>query len=355
MTATTFKVGMIGAGWVARDRHVPSFQAVPGVEITAVYDRHPGRAERFAADLGIPTVAGGSDDLLGLGLDAVSIATPPWFHADLAIAALRAGLHVFCEKPMAMTVAEGRAMVDAASSAGRLLTISHNFLFSRSFRRAQRHLGPSPDLEYVGAIQLSSDRRRLPDWFRSLPGGLLFDESPHIVYTLGALAGPLRLVSATATWRDDGHPAVVEAQFQGSVPAHATMVFGAPVSEWHVLAVGRRRLADIDLFRDVTVRLGSDGAHQARDIARTSAQALLEHATGFGSSGVELLRGRLRWGHDELIAAFVAACRGERDNPVDPASALATLQVTEAVLDAIGARSEEPHAGADAAVAGARP
>ena len=139
---------------------------------------------------------------------------------------------------------------------------------------------------------------------------------PHLLYTLHGWCGPLRLASASATWRPDGHPGVVEAQFTGHTPAHATMVFGAPVSEWHVTLVGRRRIVDLDLFRDIAVRIGSDGAHQARDIARTSAKAMLDHGIGFVGSGAAMLRGRLHWGHDALIAAFVDASLGRRDNPV---------------------------------------
>jgi predicted dehydrogenase len=238
---------------------------------------------------------------------------------------------------MALDLGEARSMADVASAAGRILTISHNFGFARSTRAAQDYLGPEPELLFASAVQLSSERRRLPVWYRDLPGGLLFDEVPHLLYTLRGWCGPLQLAGATATWRPDNHPGVVEAQFTGLVPAQATMVFGAPLSEWHVTLVGRRRVVDLDLFRDIAVRVGSDGAHLAGDIARTSAKAMLDHGLGFVGSGFEMLRGRLRWGHDLLIAAFVEACQGQRENPVPVGDALDVVAMTDELMAAIGA------------------
>lgn len=333
-----FRVGIIGTGWVAQDRHIPSFRSLPGVEIAGVYDRHLDRAQGVAARFGIDIVARERDELLAAGLDAISVATSPWSHAEHTRAALTAGHHVFCEKPMALNLVQAQSMVDAATAAGRVLTISHNFGFARSTQAARDYLGPEPELLYASAVQLSSERRRLPVWYRDLPGGLLFDEVPHLLYTLRGWCGPLQLAGASATWRADNHPGVVEAQFTGRVPARATLIFGAPLSEWHVTLIGRRRVVDLDLFRDIAVRVGSDGPHQARDIARTSAKVMLDHGLGFIESGVEMIRGRLRWGHDALIAAFVEACQGRRDNPVPVSEALDVAAITDDMIVAIGAR-----------------
>jgi predicted dehydrogenase len=340
--APPFRVGIIGTGWVAQDRHIPAYRALPGVEIVGVFDRDRERARAAAGRFGISLVARDREELLAARLDAVSIATSPWSHAEHARAALGAGVHVFCEKPMALDLADAKSMTEAATAAGRILTISHNFDFARSTRSARAFLGPSPSLLYASAIQLSSERRRLPVWYRDLPGGLLFDEVPHLLYTLRGWCGPLRLASASATWRPDGHPGVVEVHFTGNPPAGATMVFGAPVSEWHVALIGEQRIVDLDLFRDIAVRLGPDGAHKARDIARTSTQAMLDHSVGFARSGAAMLRGRLHWGHDVLIAAFVDAALGRRDNPVPISDALAVAEMTDDVLAAIGARERAP-------------
>ncbi len=331
------KVGVMGAGWVARHRHLPSLLAIPDVEVVAVYDRNHERARSLATEYGIDLVARERDELLGAGLDAAVIATSPWSHAEHSTAALAAGLHVFCEKPMALDSGEARAMAAAAAAANRILTVSHNFLFARSSVLARKYFGPDPDLLLASAVQLSSDRRRLPTWYAELPGGLLFDEVPHLLYTLRAWCGSLHLAAAHATWREDGQPAVVQARFEGAVPAQATMTFGAPLSEWHVSLVGRRRAVDLDLFRDIAIRVGSDGEHHAVDIARTSAKVMVDHATGFIGSGLGVVRGSLRWGHGALIAAFVEAARNTHHNPVPLEDALAVVEMTDDILRAIGA------------------
>ena len=84
--------------------------------------------------------------------------------------ALESGLHVFCEKPMALGADEASAMAEAASAAAKTLTVSHNFLYARSSQRPVAISG-DPGLSWVGATQLSSAARRLPGWYRDLPGG----------------------------------------------------------------------------------------------------------------------------------------------------------------------------------------
>ena len=84
-----------------------------------------------------------------------------------------------------------------------------------------------------------------------------------------------------------------------------TMQFEAPVSEWHVGLMSATQVIDLDLFRDIAVRLPSDGAHQARDIARSSARVVLGHVAGFAGSGMRLVARKQRWGHDVLISEFI--------------------------------------------------
>jgi predicted dehydrogenase len=312
------------------------------VEIVTVFDRDLARAKEVARRFDIPLVARSRDDLLAARLDAVSIATSPWSHAEHARAALNVGAHVFCEKPMALNTSEARSMAEAAENAGRILTVSHNFNFARASVRARTFLGASPDVISITAVQLSSDRRRLPAWYQHLQGGLLFDEVPHLIYTLIDWCGPLEISDARATWRGENSPGVVDVLFAGRAPARATLIFGAPISEWHVTIVARSGVVDLDLFRDIAIRVGSDGKHLARDVAWTSTRAMFEHAIGFAASGARMVRGQLRWGHEELIRQFVLACRGLRPNPVPVADALAVVALSDQLLEKIGAPSPRP-------------
>jgi len=221
-----------------------------------------------------------------------------------------------------------------AQQKGRLLCVSHNFLFSRAVQRAEAGWEKAGAVQYVMGLQLSSDRRRLPDWYEQLPGGLLFDELPHLLYLLQHYLGRLRLEEVRVSRRSPaGHPTLTEIQVLGEQgPGQATVVSGAPISEWHVTVIMQDGVVDLDLFRDVAVRLRPDGSHRAADVLKTSARAILDHGRGFAASGLRMTTRRLFWGHDVLIRRFLGAVAGTEPVPVDPADSLAIVALTDDIL-----------------------
>lgn len=337
-TDVTLRVGIIGTGWVARERHLPSFEKARGAAVTAVLDPRPDRARAFADRVRTARWFTEPEAFFASGLDAVSICTPPWTHAELAVTALRAGLHVLCEKPFALSSTDAREVVSAAVSTGRVLTVAHNLLYSRAVRASDRVVAGRVRLA-IG-LQLSSPRRRLPSWYARLPGGLFADESPHMLYLLAHALGCLTLDDVRGTLDSSGTPAWVDVGFRGErAPGRLTMSFDSPVSEWHLGLVAPDAVVDVDLFRDVIVRTGPDGAHRRLDILASSAAVLAGHAGGVIRSGVRYATGRLMWGHDELVARFVDAALGRAANPVDVAQALAVVDLSVQILDALGVRS----------------
>jgi predicted dehydrogenase len=124
MTAP-LRFGIIGAGAIATRGHIPSLQSIPGVEIVGICDTNIERARAAAAKFGIPNAYGDLQEIVSHpGIDAVTIGVPNAFHAPAAIAALEAGKHVVCEKPLATSVADGEAMVAAARRSGRVLAVN---------------------------------------------------------------------------------------------------------------------------------------------------------------------------------------------------------------------------------------
>ena len=111
------RIGLIGAGRNTRDRHIPGFQAIEGVEIASVVNRSEASARAVAEAFGIPRVAESVAALLAdPGIDAVCIGTWPNMHRDYTVAALEAGKHVLCEARMAMNAAEAEAMLAASAA-----------------------------------------------------------------------------------------------------------------------------------------------------------------------------------------------------------------------------------------------
>jgi len=126
MAATTRKVGIIGVGFGAAV-YVPAFQS-EGWQVAAICSRNRDKAAKAAAAAGIAHVHSDPLELIARDdLDAVAIATPPAAHRDLAIAALRVGKDVLCEKPFAMDAKQATEMRDEAQRSGRTAMVGHEF------------------------------------------------------------------------------------------------------------------------------------------------------------------------------------------------------------------------------------
>ncbi len=132
------KTGIIGCGKIAQVRHIPEYAANPNVQLAAYYDLNFKRASALAKQYG--GVAYESiDELLALsGVDAVSVCTDNSSHAEIAISALKAGKHVLCEKPMATTLEDCEAMVQAARESNRYLMLGHNQRLAKAHVKAKQ-------------------------------------------------------------------------------------------------------------------------------------------------------------------------------------------------------------------------
>lgn len=209
------RILIIGAGYIAR-QHAAAVRLLPGGDSAriAVADPVPAAREGFLAEFpAAHAVADPAELLAGPGRpdDIVIVATPPFTHRDLAVAALRSGRHVLCEKPLAMTAAEAGEMLDAARAADRLLgCCSSRFLDTGPTARARRliadgALGPlyhatwvhrirrgRPGIEYQPASRWFLDRSRSG-------GGVLLDWGCYDLTTLFDVLAPRR-VTVLSAW-----------------------------------------------------------------------------------------------------------------------------------------------------------
>lgn len=131
------KVGVIGCGSIARFRHLPEYHAHPNVEIIAVCDVALERAQSVAQTYGAKAYTDYIELLNDEEINAVSVCTPNVFHAPMSIAALQAGKHVLCEKPMATTIEDAERMNEATNVSGKILMIGHNQRFVPSHQKAK--------------------------------------------------------------------------------------------------------------------------------------------------------------------------------------------------------------------------
>ncbi|WP_071130515.1 Gfo/Idh/MocA family protein [Enterococcus timonensis] len=182
----TLKIGIIGCGGIANGKHLPALSKIKEVEVVAFCDLNEERAIKDAKEFGSADAKVFTDyqEMLKEDLDIVHVCTPNSSHAPLTIAALEAGNHVMCEKPMAKTAAEARAMIAAAKKSGKKLTIG----YQNRFRKDSQYLHEVCSQGELGEIYFAKAhairRRAVPTWGVFLDeeaqgGGPLIDIGTH--------------------------------------------------------------------------------------------------------------------------------------------------------------------------------
>ena len=148
------RVAVIGCGKIAQVRHLPEYATNPNAQLVAYYDKNSQRAHEVAAQYGGKVYDSYFDLLKDPEIDAVSVCVENRSHAEMTTAALYAGKHVLCEKPMAVTLAECESMVAAAEFNNRHLMIGHNMRFDPVHRRAKELLFFGDDLSALFLVGL---------------------------------------------------------------------------------------------------------------------------------------------------------------------------------------------------------
>lgn len=210
-TSEPLRVGVVGVGFVGR-AHLKTYQKLSDADVVALADVN----RKLLAHVGDSfDVTDQYDDYEALmardDIDVVSVCTPNYLHAPVAIAALEAGKHVLCEKPLATTTAEGETMVEAAVKAGRVLKTVFNHRARSDVQVLKHYL----DAEGLGRIYYTKARwlRRtgipgLGSWFttkRMSGGGPLIDLGVHILdMALYLLGEPTVETVSAATYAELG-------------------------------------------------------------------------------------------------------------------------------------------------------
>jgi predicted dehydrogenase len=198
------RVGIVGAGNMG-EFHMKSFLKIPNVIITGIADDRPARLEQLKKEYNLPHVFTNFVDLATHpDVDAICIATPNKFHAPAAIAALEAGKHVLCEKPLARTAEEAERMVRAAIKSGTVLKTMFNWRERGDAQTLKRYIddGGLGRVYYAKAYWMR--RSGIPGmggWFTSKElagGGPLIDLGVHVLDMAMFLLGEPKVVAVSA-------------------------------------------------------------------------------------------------------------------------------------------------------------
>ncbi len=238
-------VGLIGYGAIAQ-AHAASISATPGLTLAGICDVSEERRQTAARDWSVRTHARAEEMLDDPEVALVVVGTPPSIHADSVMAALRAGKHVVCEKPFALTVEEVDRMIDAAVARDRVLTVFQSrrwdpdYLALRDVVRSGR-IGETFYMEsFIGGHDHPCDF-----WHSHEPisGGTIYDWGSHYFdWILQLMPDPVRTVSANAhkrVWHDvtNSDQVRVDLTFAGGAQASFLQsdIAAARKPKWYVL------------------------------------------------------------------------------------------------------------------------
>ncbi len=328
---------LAGYGSGGRVFHAPLITSAPGVELVAVVTGNPGRQAEVAENLpgarSVPELA----ELPALGVEAVTITTPPATHTSLAHRALDLGLDVVVDKPFALTAAAAADLVAHADQAGRLLTVYQNRRWDSDLLTVQKLI----DDGTLGTVHRFTSRidrwRAIKANWTDTPtegGGTLLDLGPHLIDQALYLFGPVarlhaqvRAVRAGSRTDDE-----IELHLEHSSGAFSTIAAGmATAAEGPRLQVngsaGGFLINGFDV-QEAQLKAGGSPASlgSAWGVEEPSAYGLL--TTADGTRPVPSERGR--W--DTFYPAAAVAVRGSGPVPVPAADAVATAEVIDLAL-----------------------
>jgi myo-inositol 2-dehydrogenase/D-chiro-inositol 1-dehydrogenase len=206
------KIGFAGAGYIC-GVHKNNLVLDNRVEIASTFDPDPARGD-----------AAGFDETLEKS-DAVYITAPNTKHVELALRAIAAGKHVFCEKPMAANMEDAQRVLEAAQASKRVFQVGHNRRFAKVYKRVKSLLAASPP--HTAHIKMNRGELLKPVWTadETVTGGFLFETPIHMFDMMRFQFGEVASLDARLSGKDDFSMLV---EFTSGM--HATFVTSADAS-----------------------------------------------------------------------------------------------------------------------------
>jgi len=346
------KVAIVGAGFIVQRKHISGFQRLKNqVDLVAICDVNLDQAKQVAAKFGIPRAYGDMEQMLAAEKpDLVDICTPPKTHLPLAMTAIQHRCHILTEKPMALTVEDCQQIIDAARQADIQLCVGHNQLFYPSLVKARKLLESGEIGEFRGMhIYMSTPINFMTSvkdhWAHKLPGGLIGETGPHMVYLALSFINPIvdmdvhamKLMPEYPWSRYEDYRVVLrgERAFCSATLTYAT-------NHWAdtIRLIGTDGTLEVDLiglsllkYRRPELKAVSDGVQSL-----THSAQLLRHVA---VTGTKYLFGRHQPTHALYIESFVKALQKKQPSPVPGEMGRDTIKVLKMITDQVEALSLE--------------
>ncbi len=317
---------LLGASDVAATRMIPAMRAA-GHTVATVHSSSEAWAEEFASRHGIGAATSDLAAALESHVDAVYVSSYNDLHHSHTLAAIAHGKHVLCEKPLALTIDDAEAMVDAAETAGVVLAVNHH-LPGSPLHRAVREAVASDRIGTVLSARISHAvllPERLRDWRMSdiRGGGVALDITCHDASVLGPLLGRAKRVTAMgvrqASWNSGGADDAVMTIIEYERDGHSAL------AQTHdAFTVG---------FETTSLVVhGTKGTLVARDAMTQESTGSLELVTDSGAEGIDVDLGADLY--QIILEAFAGAVGGVGTPTVTGREGVETLRVALATLEA---------------------
>lgn len=326
LSSQTLGWGIIGLGRIAGSQIAPAITACENSALVSVVSRDRGRAEEFARVHG---AANALDDyakmLADPAVDAVYIATPNALHAEQAVAAARAGKHVLCDKPLALTAADASRCVQECRTAGTRLGITFQTRFHDGLADVAKLVRDGELGKVVVAEVTMSGGRNLPRGWRTDPAvaglGTLNNIGVHAFDVLRYLLGSE--VTEVAAMADS------EPGFRIETTALVLLRFGSGALAYvHANQSAPHARDDIVLY-------GSEGRVLGSNLSRPDRDGTLSIAL---PTGERSFPARSRDAYRRVIDAFAEAVLAGRDPSPSGEDGLRSVELTTAIADALRER-----------------
>lgn len=319
ITSHKVRFGMVGAGGIAQ-AYAQAFRDSDQAQLVAIADVRTAAADAIAQTCDATAYASHIDMIAGEDLDAVVVCTPPVTHPDICIELTRAGLHVLCEKPLAITSTEARRMFDAAARNNVKLTMATKFRYASDVIRAKALVSSGILGEIILFENVFTGRVDMSQRWNAKPeisgGGVLIDNGTHSVDIMRYFLGPLAELQ------------VVEGRRIQNLPVEDTVrmfvktvdgVMGSIDLSW---SMNKEQPAYISIYGSQgTVLVG----WKESKYRRSANEDWIVFGQGYNK--FQAFRGQ--------IDNFSRAIRGEDKLLVSPDDAIASVEVIEAAYESL--------------------
>lgn len=309
--AEKVRVGVIGVGRQGR-KHVRIYHDIPGVELVAVADMELENRQHAERLYGARSYGDVDKMLAAEELEAVSVCVPTVMHRDVSIQAIKGGLHVLVEKPIAFNNGEARDIIDAAKEAGVILMVGHNERFNSAIVQMKKMLG---DGELGKVYQLES-RRMGPLPSRTPGSGVVINIAVHEIDIMHHLLGAsvtrvqAEMERKIHSAREDLLSCVL--RFSDDTIGSMSINWLTPINVREISAIGEKGVLRANyLTQDLTFCKASDPEGRC-DVLECIVQK--------------------RESARRELEAFIAAVRGEAEVPVTGEDGLRALVIAEAII-----------------------